>query len=70
MLSRERGEFRYCQDRQVGATYDTNADKWEAHGPVTEAEWLEALSVMDARLEAASEVDCTTAEEQRVARPD
>ena len=44
--------FRYCQHRHVGATYDTHADKWEAHGPVTEAEWLEVLNVMDARLEA------------------
>ncbi len=48
---------RYCQHRQVGAMYDTNTDKWEAQGPVTQAEWLEALNVMDARLEAAAEVD-------------
>ena len=48
--------FRYCQHRQVGATYDPSTDKWEAHGPVTEAEWLKALNVMDARLEAAADL--------------
>ncbi len=48
--------------------YDTNTDKWEAHGPVTQAEWLETLNVMDARLEAAPKVDCTR--EQGVAKPD
>ncbi len=53
----------YCRHRHVGATYDTNADKWEAHGPVTDAESEEALRMMDAQLEAASEVDRATAQE-------
>ena len=50
-------KYRYCQHRQVGATYDPSMDRWEAHAPLTEDEWLEVLNVMDARLEAALEVD-------------
>ncbi len=47
----------YRPRRQGGAMYDANADKREAHGPVTEGEWVKALNVMDTQLEAALEVD-------------
>ena len=46
--------WRYCQHRKVGATFD--GSRWEAHGPMPEAEFNVVLEVVDARLEVVSEM--------------